>query len=367
MRHLFNYPLGACSAPFGFSKKEIGVTGALLLGSGISAAASVGSAAMNNYAADLRSDRQFYRTQDLMQMQKNLNMQQWQEQQEYNSPAAQMQRYREAGLNPWLMSKSDLIGSGSSPAAAPSTSAPSVPLGEYAPIDMSQLGGNVAQLLGLSSQIKKADSEAFANIVKALPELGKTIGWDNVDKVAYNMLGMMGVSNSQYKEQMDSILEGYRIQNARNQLQLDIETMYGKDKAALINQNLIFEGQSIVAEINKMYSEKRLNDQSVKELITRSAKNLAEKAHLDADTETINQMRQFLVKSAEMQASMDTYDKIEAETDFIQGTEARAWQRSPEGRMAAAAAQTVDDNGETNLVNKIVHGRKNARRKYRGK
>ena len=309
MRHLFNYPLGACSAPFGFSKKEITEAAALLIGSGISAAASAGTAAMNNYAADLRSDRQFYRTQDLMQYQTHLNMQQWQEQQDYNSPAAQMQRYKEAGLNPWLMSKSDLIGSGSSPAAAPSTSAPSVPLGQYAPLDMSQLGGNVAQLLGLSSQIKRNDAESLSKIVESISKVGPDLGWDVARNMANDLLGVYGVSGSQSERKLNAIIDGLESEARSKSVKASLDEAFGVRDA---NQKWALGEQALsesFARIGKMSSDAKVNEATVKELASQIVRNVADAWKLRkegekylADSKTANALREFVVSQARSQA-----------------------------------------------------------------
>lgn len=309
MRLLFNHPLGACSAPFGFSKKEISETAALLIGSGISAAASVGSSAMNNYAADLRSDRQFYRTQDLMQLQKNINMKQWQEQQEYNSPAAQMQRYKEAGLNPWLMSKSDLIGSGSSPAAAPSTSAPSVPLGDTIPMDMSQLGGNVAQLLGLSSQIKRNDAESLSKIVESISKVGPDLGWDVARKMAKDLLGVFGVSNSQSERRLNAIIDGLESEARSKAVKATLDEAFGVRDA---NQKWALGEQALsesFARIGKMSSDAKVNEATINELASQIVRNVADAWKLrkegekfEADAKTVNALREFIVSQARSQA-----------------------------------------------------------------
>lgn len=311
MRHLFSLPLGACSAPFGFSKKEISETAALLIGSGISAAASAGTAAMNNYAADLRSDRQFYRTQDLMKLQKDINMQQWQEQQDYNTPAAQMQRYREAGLNPWVMSKSDLIGSGSSPAAAPSTSAPSVPLGETFPMDMSQLGGNFAQLLAVSSQIKRNDAESLSKIAETISRVGPDLGWDVARKLAKDLLGVFGHSNSQSERRLNAIIDGLESEARSKAVKATLDEAFGvrdsNQKWALGEQAL----NEAFARIGKMSSDAKVNEATIDELAKRVVRNVAEAWKLYregekyvADAKTANALRQFIVSQARSKANI---------------------------------------------------------------
>lgn len=284
--------------------------------------------------------------------------------QNYNSPSAQMEAYKKAGLNPWLMAQGGDVGSGQS-ASAPS--APTTSHGSVSPFQRPTLGNTfegVADKLFGASSLASQRLSALSEMAKAIPDLVRGIG----SKASRSLLqSLFGESSS--TETIDKMIDIQigrdTIAKNREDLALQIEQMYGKDKAALINQNLIYEGVKLCEEVNKLASDQKVNDASIKELITRAAKNVAEKSKLNADTETVNQLRPFVVKSANMQADMDEYDAIESETDFIQRRSARAWQRSPEGVSSATAAQTVSDNPETNLVNKIIHAKDPSRRRSR--
>lgn len=279
----------------------------------------------------------------------------------YNSPSAQMQRYREAGLNPFLMMQNGQVGSGNS------QSVPNAPLPSrtgVTPFQRPELGNlmeGVADKLYGASQLKSQRIVALSEMAKSIPSLVKGLGSEPAKRLLSSLFGR-DVDTKLQDEFINIELGRQRIAQDRESLEKEIVNLYGADKAALINQNLVFEGQKVVAEINELYSQKKLNEASVKELLTRSAKNVAESAHLNADSETINQLRPFVVKSANMKADMDGYDKIEMQADFMQREYARDWQRSNEGKAAATAAQTVSDNPETNLVNKIIHAKDPSRR-----
>ena len=278
----------------------------------------------------------------------------------FTSPSAQMKSYSNAGLNPWLLSHSDQIGSGQS------TQLPNLgeSRGSVSPVQRPPLDNfmnGVADKLFGASQLRNQRIAALSEMAKSIPSLVKGIGSEPAKRVISSIFGR-DVDTQVQDEFINIELGRERIAKERDSLEKEIVQLYGADKAALINQNLVFEGQKLVHEINLLVSEKNVNEASVKELITRSAKNVAEKAHLNADTETINQLRPFVVKSANMKADMDGYDKIEMQADFMQREYARDWQRSNEGKAAATAAQTVSDNPETNLVNKIIHAKDPSRR-----
>lgn len=365
MRHLFDSPLGV-TVPLGVPKYVIGV-GAAALAAGIAATASAGTAIYNNYQANLANDEAYERTKELQQMQyeqqKELYEHQFNREAAYNDPSHLRELYEKAGYNPALLAHNGDIGQAATHPAMPGVpSLTSFGPRQVFPMDMTNGISGISQALAIGSEIKKNDAESFEKIVRSLPELGKSIGWNNVRSVAMDLLGMAGVSGSQYERQMEAYINSIELQNESVSLQNEIVAMYGKDKASLINQNLIFEGQRLYAEIDKLYSDKRLNEQSIKELISRATRNVAEASHLNADTKTLDGLRQYVVRSASLKADMDAYDKKEMETDFVQRTFAREWQRSDAGKAAATAAQTVSDNPETNLVNKILHAKDPSRR-----
>lgn len=370
-RHLFDSPLGAQIAPKGVPKNVIGI-GAAALAAGIMATGSTINTAIGNNQANLASLTAFNRQKELMDKQQEQSIalhkanleESYRQDLLHNSPSAQMQRYRDAGLNPYLIMQHEgnIGAAASAPASGGSAApAPSVQQANLQPFQLPEMSG-IANMLMASSESKKNDAEAFSKIMSVVPEMGRSIGWPQTRAYLRQMFGVYGIDNSQYERLAEGQIRSFEIQNERSQMESDVYKLYGSDKAALVNQNLIFEGQQIVAEINKMYSEKRLNEQSVKELISRSARNIAEAAKLGAETETINQLRPYVVKSANMQAEMDAMDKVEMLADFIQRGPARSWQMSDEGKLAAGAAQAVADDGVSNLVNKVVRGKDPSRR-----
>lgn len=296
MRHLFSSPLGACSAPFGFSRKESGI-GAAALAAGIAATASTVNSAMNNYAADLTSDRQFYRTQDLMKMQRDIDMGKWREQVAYNTPEAEMQRYREAGLNPFLLSREGMVGSGSSQ-SVPSGSAPSVPLGQTFPNSFDSVGRNVADLLSVSSQIKRNEAESFSKVVDSISKVGSDLGWDNARSVARSMLGIYGIKNSQRERQLDSLVDSFEYDAKIKRVQSDVaqqtSMQYANNLISL--QNMEFAKYS--AEFNLMQSEVESNRSKIRVAASEYIRNIADALHLkkvgdyyEANAVTVNALR----------------------------------------------------------------------------
>lgn len=139
------------------------------LGSVAAAGIGAGTASAKNRKSykytKMLQQQQHELNKQLMDYQNEYNINYWNMQNEYNSPASQMQRYKEAGLNPALM-YSEGVSSSSSGNAGPAPAAASVPTdlgiserGAAYDVAASQQWANFAanatsQALGIISQLK---------------------------------------------------------------------------------------------------------------------------------------------------------------------------------------------------------------------
>jgi len=109
-----------------------------------------------------RKSRQFQR--EMYQRQLTDNRQLWQEQNEYNSPQAQMERLQKAGLNPNLV-----YGSGSAQQPAGNISSPDIQTPQYKTPDFSgvaQAGNIFSQYLDYEIKAAQVDNLKADNTVK---------------------------------------------------------------------------------------------------------------------------------------------------------------------------------------------------------
>lgn len=281
-RHLFNSPIGAFIAPLGVPKC-IGL-GAAALAAGIAATASTGATLYNNWQANLASDKQFNRTKDLMDKQQEQNIalhkanleESYRQDLEYNNPSAQMQRYREAGLNPYLQMQDGNVGAGVAPQSVDQgASSPSAQLQQTFPMSAPDMSG-LSQLLATQSQVKVNEADAFSRIADSIPKVGETLGWENARYFARELLGVYGIHNSQRERQLDAIIDNYNYSAEYNSLQNQLIKRYGFEKASndIALQEQLFN--KYAAEIGLMSSEGKLNDAKVEELASEYVRNLAD-------------------------------------------------------------------------------------------
>lgn len=99
----------------------------------------------------------------LMKLQNKLNVDMWKMQAEYNSPQAQMQRYQEAGLNPFLIYGQ---GSNGNMSQAPEQVVPNVPDYTKGMAELSK-AFNIENLRTLVANRKKAEAEAKESEINA--------------------------------------------------------------------------------------------------------------------------------------------------------------------------------------------------------
>ena len=312
MRNLFNSPLGAQIAPLGVPKNIAPLIPAI-----IGAVGALGSAAISGLSGQSNASISFNRQKELVEKeqdwQKRMYDYSFQKESEYNSPQAAMLRYDAAGINPYLISQhSQMIGSGETRPSIPSpVGAPQVAQAPAWNVPLGESMNGIASALAASSQIKKNDAESFSKIVSSLPELGKSLGWDNAREYAKSMLGMLGVSGSQYERQMESIIKGLQLENRSKEVRAILDETFGpkmaEQKWALGEQAL---SESFV-RIGKMASDVKVNDETVKKLASECIVNIANAWKLRregekyvADAKTINALREFLVSQARSKANM---------------------------------------------------------------
>lgn len=123
-----------------------------VISSGVQAGGSLGAEALNYYTSFERDKRALKQNKELADYQYSKELDMWNRQNEYNSPASQMARYQEAGLNPNL-----IYGQGSSGNAV---SLPHYQAPEYRP---SKTGFDISVITNVLSQYMEVANMAQQN------------------------------------------------------------------------------------------------------------------------------------------------------------------------------------------------------------
>lgn len=258
------------------------VTGSALVAGGVSLANGISQIASNSMSQKKWRERQQYLEEqqkraekrqydyniDLQNYAYNKNLEQWHLENAYNSPIAQVARFKSAGLNPNL-----IYGDGGAMAAANSPAMQIEGSNAAAPAaapysEIPAIGGNFAEVAGLGIQQMLASAQARkldADTLNSLKDLDfKDASFDlRLDEIAEgiaNTVADTDLKGSQ-SENVAVDTEGKKIANeiadATKQTQIDdaAQTLENKRREGW---NLEKMGQQIDAAINKMNMETAL-------------------------------------------------------------------------------------------------------------
>lgn len=188
----------------------------------------IGSSLIGGLTSLFGSKSQFNEQQKLINLQYQKNLEQWNRENEYNAPKAQMERLRDAGLNPNLV-----YGNGNNTAGT-AASSPSYGLAE-APNIIGEIGKvmqyNMMQTMNMMQQIQQ--TQAKVDTMESQRSL-----WDSM-----------------------RILNGFR--SAGLDFQNKIQKMFGMDLASASLSNLVQNIEKTKSEIQVNGSRVQLNQSTM--------------------------------------------------------------------------------------------------------
>jgi len=174
----------------------------------------------------------------LQNEQNDYNLKMWHLNNQYNTPAAQVQRYKDAGLNPNLMNFGGTTGISSSPAA----SSQSHPLESFQP-DLSTFGSSLANVIRLKMEQRVAESEANKNDAEAQKSISESVGQnitnshlDSTLTAQYNQIqANIKMTDAKILE-IDQRVENFRQQNKLLDKKIEGEEL--ENRVRLVNARI---------------------------------------------------------------------------------------------------------------------------------
>jgi hypothetical protein len=225
----------------------------------ISAAASLlGSGANTLVAGKMnKKNRQFTEEQNAINRATSWDM--WHATNNFNletsSPAFQMQRYKQAGLNPWL-----IYGEPQKVSSSPVGIQQNGPIPQVGP-DLKDIGTSAEKIFTALMQRKQMEA-IDANIKKT----------DADTRVADATANLTEQKTSQDAQLFDGIFQGQALQN----------TGIGLD-----NDNKVAQNNKIIKDIELIGSQMQMNDQQIKNMKQNLAKGLVEIQNLQKQSRSI--------------------------------------------------------------------------------
>lgn len=130
----------------------------------ITGLAGLASGIASNAFGQSNATKSFERQKELMRLQNQYAVENWSRENTYNTPQAQMQRLKAAGLNPNLVYGSGSVGLDTTSGAISGPAAPAAPMAQTTPLSNSAMDA-VNAAVGLA-QAKKAGSETIAQDIE---------------------------------------------------------------------------------------------------------------------------------------------------------------------------------------------------------
>lgn len=311
---------------------------------GIGGIVSANSA--NKANRQIAAENRRWQTQE-NQLNRDWEEKMWQAQNEYNTPSAVMARYKSAGLNPYLAGDgSPTVGAASSAGTPSMVGAPN--LSNMIPADVSGFGRGLAaggsavstylQAQSVDANIANQQSQTARSFAETYASLLDSVGQKKADAIMDSIAPMFGHgdSNSPLMRRLRSSALRSEAEADMADLNNQIAQRFGFQQKEREMQVLQHMPDKILAEINKLSADALLSKESVNELVTREARNLAEALKLRADASTINALREYVVDSAKYQSQILSYEEGESSAEFIGNRGVRAFMMSPEGRSKRA-------------------------------
>lgn len=230
--------------------------GASLLGNlfgGISSGSAQRSANETNLQiAQMNNQRQY----QMFQEQNAFNERMYNQMQQYNTPTAQMQRYADAGINPYIAAGN--VQTGNVQSALQSAPAPQMQAAQMQPVTgpgdaMMNAGNQISSIINqyaqnalALAQAKKTNAEAnwvdrlnYANVLKLNSSSRLDDGQNALLGLDYQLksdtlgnfirLSDLSVANAEKtNEQLDVVTQSVRLENALKNIDLGIQSKYGE-------------------------------------------------------------------------------------------------------------------------------------------
>ena len=235
-----------------------------------------------NYQVDKQLDAQrneneaaFRRNKELAAIQNQYNIDQWNRENAYNTPTAQMKRLADAGLNPNLMYGQGNTGNAAQLSGSLSAGSPAVPT------DMSPMGRKVSVIgSALDAEMKRAQIRNIDADTKNKSSENKILESDaafrdalNAGQLDLQSVQIKGLSADIVKTDAETTEIRQRVINL--QTEADLTTQKIKEvqaSIALTNEkvrteqlNRVLESQKAKALIQKMAHDMRMSEEQVKQ------------------------------------------------------------------------------------------------------
>lgn len=282
----------------------------------------------------------------------------WNLQNQYNSPSAMMQRYKEANLNPYLaQATGNSVGSApagsvgspslsASPAGSPSGMG-SVP----SAIPMQSPRFDFLDALGVSASVANQHAQTLKTkwqIYEDILDKGDRATAKRFLSANPDMMSDSDFENNKYMRSFRLAETRQVLENDNAQWELDLKRLYGVKQAELELNKLKNESDSLLSLITQRSVQNKEIETKIRHIIaqiktekTIQARNLSEADLASAKAQTENESRMYVIRQLLLNTNILDFDEQQARTVFQSQSALRGWLTSREGQNAIAESKRI--------------------------
>lgn len=287
--------------------------------------------------------------------QKSLDWQEkmWNLQNQYNTPSAMMERYKEAGLNPFLsMASGQSIGAGAG--AAGSAGSPSVSAGgSHSTAPMGSVPGAIPMqaprfdidALGVSANVANQNARTQQQKWETYQYIRQHVGSDAAKRYLDNNPDMFQSSDPDNDPWMRAYKRSETRENLENYV-LDTKSWlldrYGDQDHLKALQEADARIEDIVSKMNERDANIALLTEQLNTELARQFQLRGSGSESYAKAETESQLRKYLLNKLVLETGLAGYSFMREKSSFDSESELRAWLNSSEGKNAI---KEMEQNG----------------------
>lgn len=283
--------------------------GGNLLGAGASLVGSLfgKKSSDNTNAANIQMARETNALQERMfNQQLQWNLDQWNRNNAYNTPAMQVKRFREAGLNPFLMMQGGAgVGQSSGPAAGANVPQLHTPqLQPYDPSSSFSAAGNmIGQISMQKAQVRNVDADTqgklIDNMTKNAINLAKIREMNSHAKDLVSKSLLTGTQNRLAQATFNDSVNYAHLQNLSlfEQTQVQRQTRLNLELQNRIDSwNYKHLPQQFAAQVAQMWSQVEVNRNNATYLAKSALESVARANNIDLQSGQLKQLTPLLVR-----------------------------------------------------------------------
>lgn len=337
---------------------------------------AVGSYFTNKANRDIAEENQAFQA-DENEKARQFQIEQTERQNAYNTPSAQMARYRSAGINPFIGTSSSTVSSTPmSTAAAPSLqSAPNMPVMRNPLEGLSSIGLGLGNLFNdtrsVDSEIANQQADTRNKIIQGATEIYKTGGLSGLRQYLDAFAPFLNgeeLENSYTVRSLRADADLREAQAQQEQTNAVIVQKYGEEKAQQINWNLQQQAAESVTKCGlynsmaKLYdSSVRVNDATVNrigheitELVARAYKEWSEGNYVQSLKLTEDERRNIFLSDLRVGLVDHSMSMLEHYSDYRETEGVRAFKESKAGKASATFGYVSENAMPTKMVDFVM-------------